>query len=79
MVPIWGGERIDLDHLLGGIAANLLNRDGQRLTDIPYAALDKTLRAAAGWPARTARPPSPWTDPATRLPPEAGSAPGQVP
>ena len=28
IVPMWGGERIDLDHLLGGMAANLLNRDG---------------------------------------------------
>lgn len=51
IVPMWGGERIDLDHLLGGMAANLLNDAGHRLTDIPYSALDQTLRTAAGWPA----------------------------
>jgi hypothetical protein len=59
IVPMWGGERIDLDHLFGGMAANLLTRDGCRLTDIPDAALDETLRRAAGWPAPppgTARP-----------------------
>jgi hypothetical protein len=53
IVPMWGGERIDFDHLLGGMAANLLIRDGHRLTDIPYAALDETLRQAARWPAAT--------------------------
>lgn len=51
IVPTWGGERIDLDHLLGGMAANLLNAAGHRLSDIPDGALDQTLRKAAGWPA----------------------------
>ena len=51
IVPTWGGEHVDLDHLLGGMAANLLNDAGHRITDIPHTQLDDTLRTAAGWPA----------------------------
>ena len=32
------------------MAANLLNHDRNRLADVPHAALDETLRKAAGWP-----------------------------
>ena len=51
IVPTWGGERIDLHHLLGGMAANLINATGRRLTDIPDSEIDDLLRQAAGWPA----------------------------
>jgi hypothetical protein len=51
IVPTWGGEHIDLHHLLGGMAANLLNSTGRRLTDVPDCELDALLRQAAGWPA----------------------------
>ena len=51
IVPTWGGERIDLHHLLGGMAANLITSTGRRLTDIPDSELDDLLRQAAGWPA----------------------------
>jgi len=51
IVPTWGGQRIDLDHLLGGMAANLLNDDGHRLADLPDDARAEALRTAAGWPA----------------------------
>lgn len=63
IVPTWGGERLDLDHLVGGLASNLLTRAGHRLADVPYPDLDPALRRAAGWPA-PANPP-PWAvDPA---------------
>jgi hypothetical protein len=50
IAPTWGGDRLDLDHLVGGMAANLLLRDGHRLGDIPYPALDPALQRAAKWP-----------------------------
>lgn len=57
--PTWGGGRLDLDHVIGGLAANALARSGHRLADIPYPDLDPTLRSAAHW----ADPPTPppWT------------------
>ncbi|HEX7187865.1 MAG TPA: hypothetical protein VF423_06550 [Actinomycetes bacterium] len=64
MAPTWGGERIDLDHLLTGMAANLLIRDGQRLTNIPYPELDSTLRRAARWPQADPAVPGPFSGPA---------------
>jgi hypothetical protein len=60
-VPTWGGERLDLDHLIGGMAANALNRAGHRLGDIPYPDLDPALRAAVGWPEPA--PPPTWHAP----------------
>ena len=51
IVPTWGGERIDLHHLLGGMAANLITATGRRLADIPDSQLDELLRQAAGRPA----------------------------
>ncbi len=44
IAPTWGGDPLDLDHLVGGMAGNLLLRAGHRLTDIPYPALDPALR-----------------------------------
>lgn len=58
IVPTWGGEHIDLDHLLGGMAANLINSTGLRLTDIPGVELDDALRRAAGWQPAAARKPA---------------------
>lgn len=58
IAPTWGGDPLDLDHLVGGMAGNLLLRAGHRLTDIPYPALDPALRAAAAWPEPV--PPPPW-------------------
>jgi hypothetical protein len=58
IAPTWGGDRLDLDHLIGGMAGDLLLMAGHRLTDIPYPALDLALRAAAAWP--DPAPPPPW-------------------
>lgn len=58
IAPTWGGGRLDLDHLIGGMAANLMLLAGHRLTDVPYPELDPALRAAAGWP--EPRKPPPW-------------------
>ena len=55
--PTWGGERLDLDHVIGGLAANALARAGHRLADIPYPDLDPALRAAVQWPEPSAPPP----------------------
>lgn len=57
IAPSWGGERLDLDHLIGGLAANLLARAGHRLADVPYPDLDPALRRAAQWPGALAPPP----------------------
>ena len=64
ITPTWGGEHIDLDHLLGGLAANLLIRDGHKPADIPNADLDATLRHAARWPAVDPATPGPFDPPA---------------
>lgn len=57
ITPTWGGDRLDLDHLIGGLAANALARAGHRLGDIPYPDLDPALRRAVQWPEPTKRPP----------------------
>ena len=48
--PTWGGEHLDLAHLIDGMAANHLNNSGARLPDIPVADLHQALRDAVGWP-----------------------------
>jgi hypothetical protein len=53
IAPTWGGERLDLDMLVGGLASNLLNLPGRRLPDVPYPELEPTLRRAAQWPGPT--------------------------
>jgi len=53
--PTWGGGRLDLDHVIGGLGANALTRAGHRLADIPYPDLDPALRRAVQWP----EPPNP--------------------
>lgn len=55
--PTWGGERLDLDHVIGGLGANALALAGHRLADIPYPDLDPALRAAVQWPEPSAPPP----------------------
>lgn len=57
IVPTWGGRHLDLDHVIGGLAANTLARAGHRLADIPYPDLDPALRCAAQWPEPAAPPP----------------------
>ena len=60
IVPTWGGERLDLHMLVGGLSSNLLNLPGHRLADIPYPDLHPALRRAAQWPPTpTPPPPSP--------------------
>lgn len=61
--PTWGGERLDLRMVVGGLADSLLVRSGLRPMDIPYAELDDTLRALAQWP--------PGSEPAQPHPPAA--------
>ena len=48
--PTWGGERLDLGLLIGGLADGVMVRSGVRLMDVPVSELDGTLRAAAQWP-----------------------------
>lgn len=48
--PTWGGERLDLGLLIGGLADGVMVRSGVRLMDVPVSELDDTLRAAAQWP-----------------------------
>lgn len=60
IVPTWGAGRLDLDHVVGGLAANTLARAGHRLGDIPYPDLDPALRSAARWAGPQPAPP-PWT------------------
>jgi hypothetical protein len=50
IAPAWGGERLDLDLVIGGLAGNVLGRAGHRMADVPYPDLDDTLRRAAQWP-----------------------------
>lgn len=51
IAPLWGGERLDLGLLIGGLADTTLIRAGHIPRDISYRDLDETLRAAAQWPA----------------------------
>ena len=55
--PTWGGERLDLDQVIGGMAANALARAGHRLADIPYPDLDPALQRAVQWPEPPVPPP----------------------
>ena len=50
ITPTWGGEPLDLDHLVSGLAANLLTDAGNDLTALRYHDLQPALRRAAGWP-----------------------------
>jgi len=52
--PLWGGERLDLDWLISGLAGSLLVRSGRIPMDIPTRDLDQALRDAAGWPVNPA-------------------------
>jgi len=52
--PLWGGERLDLDWLISGMAGSLLVRSGRIPIDIPTRDLDQALRDAAGWPVNPA-------------------------
>ena len=55
--PTWGGERLNLDQVIGGLAANALARAGHRLADIPYPDLDPALQRAVQWPQPPVPPP----------------------
>ncbi|MGH8893992.1 MAG: HNH endonuclease signature motif containing protein, partial [Actinomycetes bacterium] len=57
IAPTWGGERLDLGHLVGGLADNLLNGAGHNLADLPDNAVGAALRQAAGWPELAVPPP----------------------
>ncbi len=57
IAPTWGGERLDLDQVIGGLAANALARAGHRLADIPYPDLDPALQRAVQWPEPSVPPP----------------------
>jgi hypothetical protein len=54
--PTWGGEHLDLAHLIDGMAANYINATGSHLPDVPVDDLSPTLRRATGWPMTEARP-----------------------
>ncbi len=54
--PTWGGERLDLAHLVDGLAANHLNDAGNALPTTPAAALHRKLREATGWPSSSEAP-----------------------
>ena len=48
--PTWGGERLDLAHLIDGMAANYIIDTGRSLLDVPVDDLSRTVREATGWP-----------------------------
>jgi hypothetical protein len=48
--PVWGGERLDLAHLIDGMAASYIVDSGRRLLDVPADDLSRTVREATGWP-----------------------------
>jgi len=54
--PTWGGEHLDLSHLINGMAANYINASGRHLPDVPVDDLSRTVREATGWPMTEARP-----------------------
>ena len=51
--PTWGGERLDLQNLITGMAGNLLIGSGVRLLELRGDEMDVALRRAAGWPFET--------------------------
>jgi hypothetical protein len=57
--PTWGGEHLDLAHLIDGMAANYINATGRRLPDVPVDDLSSTVREATGWPMTGDRPGEP--------------------
>ena len=54
--PVWGGEHLDLDQLISGLAANHLNDAGNVLPDLPAGELHRRLRKATGWPSDAEAP-----------------------
>ena len=48
--PTWGGEQLDLAHLIDGMAANYIIATGRHLPDVPMDDLSRTVREATGWP-----------------------------
>src|SRR6476646_8717967 len=54
--PTWGGEHLDLAHLIDGMAANYINASGRHLPDVPVDELSRTVRETTGWPMTGARP-----------------------
>jgi hypothetical protein len=53
--PTWGGEHLDLRHLVDGMAANYIIATGRHIPDVPADDLSRTLREATGWPMNAAR------------------------
>ena len=49
-MPTWGGERLDLGHLINGMVDNTVNRSGHSLMDTPMKDIRGILRQATGWP-----------------------------
>jgi hypothetical protein len=54
--PTWGGEHLDLAHLIDGMAANYIIDTGRHLRDVPVDDLSRTVREATGWPMTADRP-----------------------
>jgi hypothetical protein len=48
--PTWGGEHLDLAHLIDGMAANYIIASGRHLPDVPVDDLSRAVREATGWP-----------------------------
>jgi hypothetical protein len=55
----WGGEHLDLAHLIDGMAANYINATSRRLPDVPVDDLSRTVREATGWPMTSDSPGDP--------------------
>jgi len=53
IIPTWGGERIDLHHVIGGLADNLLVDSGVDPMTLSLEETDEALRRAAQWPLGT--------------------------
>ncbi len=59
--PTWGGEHLDLAHLIDGMADNYIIASGRHLPDLPVDRLSRTVREATGWPMTEGRPGQPGT------------------
>ncbi|MDQ1620135.1 MAG: hypothetical protein QOE19_2704 [Actinomycetota bacterium] len=55
LVPMWGGERLDLRLLIGALANNVLIDGGYDLLSTPSRDLPAAIRAAAEWPLEVER------------------------
>lgn len=49
-LPAWGGQPMDLGHLIDGMVANTVNATGRLLPTVALTEIPAILRQATGWP-----------------------------